>query len=119
MAMSYAFDGDCRNTVKYEQMVIDYWVTRESEEPGNAFYQEGEMADEAARVCIDSGDLDAAAKWYKTGHDLGIKEPDISADRKDLWEFRWSTPRPASPRAAAIRPKHKSTSPPPRPRSTI
>jgi tetratricopeptide (TPR) repeat protein len=69
-------------------MVIDYWVTREGEEPANAFYQEGEMANEAARVCIDAGDLDAAAQWYKKGCDLGIKEPNISADRKALWEFR-------------------------------
>jgi tetratricopeptide (TPR) repeat protein len=88
MAMSYAFQGDCKNTARYEQMVIDYWVTRESEEPANAFYQEGEMADEAARVCIDAGDLDAAAQWYQKGYDLGIKEPSISADRKALWEFR-------------------------------
>ena len=54
MAMSYAFDGDCANTVKYEEMGIAYWKTREAEEPQNAFYQEGELANEAARVCIDS-----------------------------------------------------------------
>ncbi len=88
MAMSYAFDGDCKNTGKYEQMVIDYWMTQEKDQPGNAFYQEGEMANEAARVCIDAGDLDAAAAWYKKGHDLGVKEPNISPGRKDLWEFR-------------------------------
>jgi len=88
MAMSYAFESDCRNAARYEQMAIDFWVTREAGEPGNAFYQEGELANEAARVCIDSGDLDAAAQWYKKGHDLGLKEPDISADRKALWEFR-------------------------------
>ena len=82
MAMSYAFDGDCRNTGKYEQMVIDYWVTVPD------FYQQGEMADEAARVCIDNGDLDAAEKWYRMGHDLGLKEPGIAPGRKDLWEFR-------------------------------
>ena len=57
MAMSWAFDGNCKKTSEYEQMVIDYWVTKEKEQPHNAFYQEGEMADEAARVCIDSGDL--------------------------------------------------------------
>ena len=89
MAMSYAFAGDCANTVRYEQMAISYWVSREKEEPANAFYQEGEMADEAARVCIDAGDLDAAAKWYKAGHDYGLKEPDIAPVRRDLWEFRW------------------------------
>jgi len=89
MAMSYAFSGDCSNTVKYEQMVLDYWKTRESAEPGNAFYQQGEMANEAARVCIDAGDLDAAAKWYQIGHDAGIKEPDdLHPGRRALWEFR-------------------------------
>ena len=34
---------------------------RETAEPQNAFYQQGEMANEAARVCIDAGDLAAAA----------------------------------------------------------
>ena len=89
MAMSYAFSGDCRNTVKYEQMAIDYWKTRESPDPGNAFYQEGEMANEGARVCIDAGDLDTAAKWYQLGHDAGLKEPeDLHPGRRALWEFR-------------------------------
>lgn len=89
MAMSWAFEGNCKKTVEYEQKVIDYWVTQEQAHPSNAFYQEGEMADEAARVCIDAGDLDAAAEWYRKGHDFGLKEPNISADRRALWEFRW------------------------------
>jgi tetratricopeptide (TPR) repeat protein len=88
MAMSYAFDSDCKSTIKYEMMVFDYWKTRESDEPANAFYQEGEMANEAARVCIESGDLDNAEKMYRLGHDAGLKEPNITAGRKDLWEFR-------------------------------
>ena len=83
MAMSYAFEGDCGDTAKYEQQVFDYYVTAKD------FYQQGEIADEAARVCIDSGDLDAAAKWYKIGHDAGLQQPDITQDRRDLWEFRW------------------------------
>jgi len=89
MAMSYAFQGDCQNTVKYEQLVIAFWVARENDDPANAFYQEGEIADEAARVCIDSGDLDAAAQWYQAGHDYGLKQPDATTVRKDTWEFRW------------------------------
>jgi len=86
--MSWGFEGNCAKAGEYEQMVIGYWATREKEEPGNAFYQEGEMANEAARVCIDSGDLDSAAKWYRKGTELGLKEPGISADRKALWAFR-------------------------------
>jgi tetratricopeptide (TPR) repeat protein len=89
MAMSFAFEGDCKNTAKYEQMVFDYWVTQTSADPHNAWYQQGEMADEAARVCIDSGDLDTAYKYYKLGYEAGIKEPEIAPGRRLVWEFRW------------------------------
>lgn len=88
MAMSYAFDGDCGNAVKYEQRVIDYWVTREQAEPQNAFYQEGEMANEAARVCIDSGDLESAETWYRKGAAMGLKEPGNQTHPRSLWEYR-------------------------------
>ncbi len=88
MAMSYAFEGDCRNTVKYEQLVIGYWATREQAEPQNAFYQEGEMANEAARVCIDAGDLEAAETWYRRGTEMGLKEPGGQTHPASLWHFR-------------------------------
>jgi tetratricopeptide (TPR) repeat protein len=83
IAMSYAFEGNCKKTVEYEQKVFDYFVGVQD------FFQQGEIADEAARVCIDSGDLDAALRWYKDGHDAGLKEPDIKPARVDLWNFRW------------------------------
>jgi tetratricopeptide (TPR) repeat protein len=83
MAMSYAFQGNCAKTIEYEQQVFDYFASV------NNFFQQGEIADEAARVCIDSGDLDAAEKWYKIGHDTGLKEPDIKPARQDVWNFRW------------------------------
>jgi tetratricopeptide (TPR) repeat protein len=83
MAMSWAFSGNCKKTVEFEQLVYQYYVTM------NDFYQQGETADEAARVCIDAGDLDTAYQWYLTGHLAGLRQPDITADRKSLWEFRW------------------------------
>ncbi|MBY0506622.1 MAG: hypothetical protein K2X03_22065 [Bryobacteraceae bacterium] len=88
LAMSYAFESNCQKTGELEEQVIAYWVTREKDEPANAFYQQGEMANEAARVCIDSGDLKAAERWYKRGTELGLKEPTISADRRALWNYR-------------------------------
>lgn len=88
MAMSYAFSGDCTNTVRYEEMVIAYWVTREQIEPQNAFYQQGEMANEAARVCIDHGDLATAEKYYRRGRELGLKEPEPRTHPASLWHFR-------------------------------
>ena len=88
MAMSWAFDGDCANTVKYEEMVIAYWATREQAEPQNAFYQQGEMANEAARVCIDAGNLAVAEEWYRRGHALGIREPAPQTHPRSLWDYR-------------------------------
>jgi tetratricopeptide (TPR) repeat protein len=83
MALSYAFEGQCDKTIEYEQQVFEFYGSRKS------FFQQGEIADEAARVCLDSGNLAAAYKWYKTGHDAGLKEPDIKPARRDLWDFRW------------------------------
>jgi Flp pilus assembly protein TadD len=83
MAMSYAFDGDCANTARYEVPVYEAYLADKD------FYNAGEIADELARVCIDAGNLDEAAKWYQTGHDAGLREPGIKPDRRDLWEFRF------------------------------
>lgn len=91
MAMSYAFQGDCQRAGDYERRVFEYYRTAKD------FYQQGEIADEAARVCIDaapdnqhaSPDLDASERWYKLGHDTGLEEPGIKPDRVDLWNFRW------------------------------
>jgi tetratricopeptide (TPR) repeat protein len=88
MAMSYAFDGDCANALRYEAMVIAYWTTREQAEPQTAFYQEGEMANEGARVCIDAGALDSAERWYRRGYELGQKEPEPRTHPRSLWEYR-------------------------------
>jgi len=88
MAMSYAFDGDCRNTLKYEEMVMAYWRTRQQAEPQNAFYQQGEMANEGARVCIDAGDLKTAEQYYRLGTELGLREPEPRTHSASLWHFR-------------------------------
>ena len=83
MAMSYAFEGNCGKTIEYEQQVFNHYGTR------GDFFQQGEIADEAARVCLDSGDLDAAEKWYAIGHNAGLGEPGLTPERRDLWNFRW------------------------------
>jgi tetratricopeptide (TPR) repeat protein len=88
MAMSYGFEHNCAGAVKYEEMVIAYWVTREKDDPQNAFYQQGEMANEAARVCIDAGDLDTAEKMYRRGAELGNREPEPRTHPKSLWDYR-------------------------------
>jgi Flp pilus assembly protein TadD len=87
MAMSFAFEGDCKNTAKYEDLASEYFRTAQG--APDRFYQQGELADEAARVCIDAGDLNTAELYYAKGRDAGLKQPDIPADRVKLWNFRY------------------------------
>jgi tetratricopeptide (TPR) repeat protein len=88
MAISYGFEGNCAKAVAYEELVIGFWTTQESADPQNAFYQQGEMANEAARLCIDSGDLDTSERMYRRGSTLGLKEPDPRTHPRSLWDFR-------------------------------
>jgi tetratricopeptide (TPR) repeat protein len=83
MAMSYAFERDCTGATPYAQQAYEIFLGEKD------FYNTGEVADELARICLESGDIDAAAKWYKTGYEQGLREPDIKPERRDLWEFRW------------------------------
>jgi tetratricopeptide (TPR) repeat protein len=83
VAISYAFEGNCQKAAEYERQVFDFYATVKN------FYQQGEIADEAARICIDAGDFDVAQKWYSLGRGIGLKEPDIKPARQDLWNFRW------------------------------
>lgn len=82
MAMSFAFERDCKGATPYASQAYDVYLTV------NDFYDAGEAANELARVCIDAGNLDDAAAWYQRGHDIGLREPNIAPSRKDLWEFR-------------------------------
>ncbi len=83
MAISYAFEGNCSKALEYEQQIFEFYRAKKD------FFQQGEIADEGARICLDSGDVDTAYKWYKTGHDTGLEELNITPARRDLWDFRW------------------------------
>jgi len=82
LAMSYAFDNDCASTVKYEEMAADYWASVPD------YFRQGELYNEAARVCIEAGALDTAEKLYLRGQEAGLKEPNIAPARVALWKFR-------------------------------
>ena len=88
LAMSYGYDGNCAKVIELEERVIAHWVTRRAAEPQNAHYQEGEMANEAARVCIDHGFLDEAERIYRRGSELGNQEPAPRTHPQSLWDFR-------------------------------
>lgn len=83
LAISYAFTRQAAESAKYEQQAFDQQIAKPD------YYAAGETADELARIYLESNDPENALKWYRTGYETGIKEPNISAARKDLWEFRW------------------------------
>lgn len=94
MAVSYAFEHKANDAAKYEQEAFDAQLAAKD------YYAAGEAADELARIYIESGDLDNAYKWYKTGYETGLKQPDITESRKNVWGFRWEN---AQARIAARR----------------
>ena len=83
MAMSYAFERNCEGAARYAGPLYDRNLAN------RAFFDAGEVANELARVCLESGSLEQAATWYKRGYDAGLKEEGIKPERRDLWEFRW------------------------------
>jgi Flp pilus assembly protein TadD len=83
MAMSYAFTGDCAGATKYQASLFD------QEAAAGKMADAGGVANELARVCLESGNFDSAEAWYKKGYDAALKAPGLSAAQKDLWEFRW------------------------------
>jgi len=84
MAIAFAFESNCKEAIPYEQRLYERYLTKDKD-----FFQAGEIANELARVCLESGDFDTAAAWYTRGYDAGLQEPKIAAARKDLWQFRW------------------------------
>lgn len=83
MAFSYAFQRQPGESAKYEQQVFDPQIAARN------FGAAAETANELARIYLESGDIDNAAKWYKTGHDTAFRNPEMKDAEKDLWNFRW------------------------------
>jgi Flp pilus assembly protein TadD len=82
IAISYGFEGNCPGATKYEEPLYRQYLDAKD------FYNAGEVANELARLCLDAGRIDEAERWYRTGTEAGLKEPDIKADRQDLWHYR-------------------------------
>jgi uncharacterized protein (DUF885 family) len=82
LAMSYAFDNDCANAAKVEEAVAEYWASVPD------YVRQGEVLNEAARVCIEAGAFDTAEQLYRRGTEAGLKEPNIAPARVALWKFR-------------------------------
>lgn len=94
MAISYAFQQKSADAAKYEEPLFA------SQLAAKDYYAAGETADELARIYLESGDLNDAYTWYHKGYEAGLKQPDITDSRKNVWQFRWEN---AQARIAARR----------------
>ena len=84
MAFSYAFEGNSDEAEKYEKQVFDVLVAKPD------FEAAAGVANELARIKLESGDIDGAANWYKIGYDTAIRKADMKDTDKNLWSFRWA-----------------------------
>jgi len=84
MAISYAFESNSTEAEKYEKQVFDTLMAKPD------FEGAAGVANELARIKLESGDIDSAAKWYQTGYDTAMRKSDIKDGDKNLWAFRWA-----------------------------
>lgn len=94
MAFSYAFESNSREAEKYEKQAFDAMLAKSD------FEGAAGVANELARIDLESGDIDGAAKWYKIGYDTAMRKPDMKEADKNLWAFRYAN---AQARIAARR----------------
>jgi len=84
MAFSYAFESNAGEAEKYEKQVYDSLLAKSD------FEGAAGVANELARIKLESGDIDGAAAWYKTGHDTALRKRDLKDTDKSLWAFRYA-----------------------------
>lgn len=82
MAVSYAFQCDLPQVAKYEQQAFD------SQMKNQKFTDAAGTANELARIYLECDDVPEASKWYQTGYDTAIRQPDLSEADRDLWSCR-------------------------------
>jgi tetratricopeptide (TPR) repeat protein len=83
MAISYAFEGNANEAAKFEQQVFDARMF------AHDFTGAAEIANELARIYLESGDTAGAYKWYQSGYETAQQKPDLTTADKNLWLFRW------------------------------
>jgi tetratricopeptide (TPR) repeat protein len=84
MAVSYAFESKSAEAEKCEKQVFDALTAKPD------FEAAAGVANELARIMLESGDIDGAANWYKTGYDTAMRKTDMKDADKNLWAFRWA-----------------------------
>ncbi|HUO16506.1 MAG TPA: tetratricopeptide repeat protein [Verrucomicrobiae bacterium] len=83
MAFSYAFESQAEKAAKFEKMVFDDRIRHKE------WTTAAGVANELARIYLESGDPQNAYKWYKLGYETAQRKTDMNNAEKNLWLFRW------------------------------
>jgi tetratricopeptide (TPR) repeat protein len=94
LAISYVFEGNGAAAAKLYQQVFDNQLK------ANAMSPAANAANALGRTLLETGDLDGAEKWYRTGYETASKIQNAPPEEADIWEMRW---RHAQSRIAARR----------------
>lgn len=83
MGTSWAFEGKADEAARYYQRIFDA-QTKANDRGGAAG-----TANALGRVFLESGNLDKAEEWYRTGFETAKQIPELPANQAALWEWRW------------------------------
>jgi len=83
VAISFAFEGNANEAGKFERQVFDARLL------AHDFTGAAEIANELARIYLESGDTANAYKWYGSGYETAQRKPNLTDADKNLWLFRW------------------------------
>jgi tetratricopeptide (TPR) repeat protein len=83
LAVSYAFESNCKDAAAVEAPLYDKALA------AKAFNDAGEVANELARICLESGDAGQAETWYRKGFEAGRQDTSNQNGGPELWTFRW------------------------------
>jgi tetratricopeptide (TPR) repeat protein len=83
MAVSLVFDGRAEDAARYYRRAFDAQMA--AKDPAAA----AATANAIARVYLESGILDKAEQWYRTGYETSKRLSHRPASQARLWELRW------------------------------
>jgi tetratricopeptide (TPR) repeat protein len=83
LGISYAFESKPDEAARYYQRVFDADV--QADDRGAA----AGRANALGRIYLESGNVQKAEEWYKTGYEMAKNIPGLPAPQAALWEMRW------------------------------
>jgi Flp pilus assembly protein TadD len=83
MGISWAFESKADEAARYFQRIFDRQIA--AKDRGGA----AGTANGLGRIYLESGNLDKAEQWYRTGHETARQIPEVPANQIALWEMRW------------------------------